>query len=742
MRAKMIAPILFAFLLLPATAGATEDITLQLKWKHAFQFAGFYMAQEKGYYSEQGLHVTLLEGGPGKNPIDHVLAAEGNYGISDTGIVLARASGKPIKALAAIFQHSPLALAVKADSGIRSFADLKGKRIMMQTDHMDAVILAAMKKAGVGEGDFTRQDTSFNLQDLVAGNTDAFSIYITDQPHQLMEMGIAHRVLRPGDSGIDFYGDLLITSDGEISKHPARVRAFVEASEKGWDYALSHVDETIALILNKYNSQNLSKSQLYFEAHKTSDMMLKDVVHLGYMSEQRWERIASSYAELGLLKADFPVSALIYEEKPTFSDFLIRYSWQLAVSALIALLLILSLQTLLLRRMVRSRTAALSESETRFRTLVANLPGVSYRCRCDEDRNMDFISDAIQAMAGYPAAEFHGNKVRTFNSIIHPDDRTHVREAIMEGIRNQCGFSIEYRIVRADVQTRWVHERGQPIFDDRGAAIWLDGNIFDITERKQAEGLRESTAAILEMVASDKPLTQIFEAIIRIYEARYPDMRASILLLRDGRLFNGAAPSLPEAYNAALEGIEIGPMVGSCGTAAFYKRRTIVEDIEHDPRWAAYTDLVLPMNLRACWSEPIFSSAGDVLGTFAMYYDHPCAPSPAEITDISNAAKLTGLAIERGQHIAQLKKLSSAIEQSSEVITILNKDGVIEYTNPAYTLITGYSAAEAIGKTPRLLRNAESKPMVEQMLAAFGRGNPGRARAWKKRRAGISIRPC
>lgn len=92
---------------------ANEDINLQLKWKHAFQFAGYYMAKEKGFYNDVGLHVNIIEGSPDRSPVEHVLQGVGNYAVSDTGVLVARSEGKPIQALAAIFQHSPLALATR-----------------------------------------------------------------------------------------------------------------------------------------------------------------------------------------------------------------------------------------------------------------------------------------------------------------------------------------------------------------------------------------------------------------------------------------------------------------------------------------------------------------------------------------------------------------------------------------------------------------------------------------------------
>ncbi|ATX82618.1 PAS domain S-box-containing protein [Mariprofundus ferrinatatus] len=728
---------LFSLIFLGASStGAAEQIELQLKWRHAFQFAGFYMAIEKGYYRDEGLNVKLLEGGPGNNPIEHVLKGEGRYGITDTGVLMARSAGKPVKTLAAFFQHSPLALAVLADSGIHTFAELKGRRAMMQSGHMDAVILAAMKKAGLGPGDIIRQDTSFNLQDLINHNTDAFSVYTTDQPHQLDEMGIPHRLLDPRDLDIDFYGDILVTSEAEVAKHPKRVDAMIRASMNGWRYALDHMDEAIELIIQKYNSQSLSRHQLYHEAVKTSELILKDVVALGYMSEERWQKIAATYRGLGLIPADFQLDGMLYEPETDLKTIIRHYAWQLTVFALLALLAIFALQTVLLRRMVKARTEALKRSESHFRTLVENVPGVTYRCACDECWTMDYINDSIALLSGYPASDFLGNRVRSFASIIHPDDTESVSAQVIQAVKGGNHYNLEYRIICRDGAVRWVHERGKPVYSQNGSVAWLEGNIFDISEKKQTEQLMQSTTRILEMIVGDKKLLHILEEIVNSYEAIYPNMKASILRLRDGKLYTGAAPSLPDAYTQAVEGLEIGESVGSCGTAAFLKKRVIVDDIEHDPLWAPYVELALSHHLRACWSEPVFDSKGEVLGTFAMYYDHPASPSKSEIEAITNAAKLCALAIERSIDMERLQKLSSAIEQASEVVTITNRDGKIEYVNPAFTRITGFSSEEALGKTPGLFRADGYVDQIDEIREVIHQGNIWQGKIIEKKKDG------
>jgi len=163
-----------------------EKISLQLKWKHQFQFAGYYMALKKGYYRDAGLDVNLIEGDAEKQPVQQVLDHDNTYAITDAGALLARANGKPIKVIAAIFQHSPLALMVLKDSGINTLSDLRGKRIMLDKGYQGVDIRALLKiGGGLSVDDFTFQPSSLDVQDLIQGNTDAFSIYVMNEPEKM-----------------------------------------------------------------------------------------------------------------------------------------------------------------------------------------------------------------------------------------------------------------------------------------------------------------------------------------------------------------------------------------------------------------------------------------------------------------------------------------------------------------------------------------------------------------------------
>ena len=585
----LIAVIVVAFMVVHPVS-AEERVELQLKWKHAFQFAGYYMALEKGYYEEEGLNVRIIEGSPEHSPLSHILKGPANYAVTDSGALVARSRDLPVKAVAVIFQHSPLALAVLKESGIHSFSDLAGKRVMMQRDHMDASILAAIYKSGLKEADFERVDTSFNIQDLIDKKVDAFSVYTTDQPHQLKEKGVKYQILHPHQSEIDFYGDILITSDLEAEAYPERVEAMRRASLKGWIYALDHIDEAIALIKMKYNSQNLSDTQLYFEANRTAKMIIKDEIEIGYMSELRWKRIENTYVNLGMINESGFYPEFMFEHHRSLKDELVDHKWQALTLLLLIMLVFFVIQAVVLTRIVNKRTAAL-------------------------------------------------------------------------------------KVERQNLQ--------------------------------ESKSLQQAISNVLELIVSGNPLQEIFEEIISVFEQRHNHMKCSILLVRDGKLHKGAAQHLPDAYNDAIDGVAIGPMVGSCGTAAYLKQRVIVTDIVTDPRWDAYKGVALKHGLRACWSEPILSSEGEILGTFAMYYDHVREPSVKEMAEIASAAKITGVAIEHRNTLEKIRKLSRATEQAGESVLITDKNGVIEYVNPSFTSITGYQPEEVIGNTPELLRSGK-----------------------------------
>ncbi|WP_305042763.1 PAS domain S-box protein [Geoalkalibacter sp.] len=200
----------------------------------------------------------------------------------------------------------------------------------------------------------------------------------------------------------------------------------------------------------------------------------------------------------------------------------------------------------------------------------------------------------------------------------------------------------------------------------------------DISEKKRTDRLLQTEKTILQEIAAGLPLKQILALLCAQIEELSGEGLCSILL-RDsdtGHLRHFAGPSLPKAYAKALRRVNIGPGIGSCGTAAFHKSQIISADITSDPHWEGYRDLPLAHGLRACWSTPILSAAGEVYGTFAVYYRMPREPQPFEIQAISHAADLARIVIERHRAAEALRqseeRFRQIFEQNEDAVILLN----------------------------------------------------------------------
>ena len=225
----------------------------------------------------------------------------------------------------------------------------------------------------------------------------------------------------------------------------------------------------------------------------------------------------------------------------------------------------------------------------------------------------------------------------------------------------------------------------------------------------------------MNLIAGGKPLALALKAIVQAVEAEDPEILCSILLLdaERRRLTMGAAPSLPDIYNKAIEGIEIGPSVGSCGAAAYLGRRVTVDDIQSSPLWADYRDLAAEAGLAACWSEPIRALDGTVVGTFAIYHRQISKPNKEDIAFIEEAAQLAAIAIDRRraeeelaaseararlsaqQALETAQNLSSFFDVSADLMCIRDMEGRFVQVNRAWETVLGYPP-ETLQGTPLL----------------------------------------
>ena len=284
---------------------ADEEITLQLKWLHQFQFAGYYAALEQGYFAEEGLQVRLQERDMSRNNILQVLEGEAEYGVADSILLFHRDAGQGLKLIAPIFQHSPNVLMTLRSSGIQSPRDLIGRRLAFYDNNSEGIsILAMLANQGVLEEGLLRQPWDERMEKLKSGAVDAIAAYSTNEPFQFREQGYPVHIIDPKHYGMDFYGDILFTNAREARENPERVEAMKRAVIRGWHYALDNKEEMVDLILERYNTQGKSRSALMNEALGLEPMIARHTIEMGHLDSGRLDFILEQLAQHKLLDID------------------------------------------------------------------------------------------------------------------------------------------------------------------------------------------------------------------------------------------------------------------------------------------------------------------------------------------------------------------------------------------------------------------------------------------------------
>jgi PAS domain S-box-containing protein len=350
--------------LLATPAHALEKATVQLKWLHHFQFAGYYAALEKGFYREAGLDVTLIEGGPDVEVESVVAEGRAHFGVGTSAVLLHRARGMDLVVLGQVFQHSAATLLTPRRTGIQSVADMAGRKFMYSGQ--DGDIMALLKKNGIDESRIIKLFHLGDPRDLIIGRAEVLIAYSFNEPFILEQAGEAYLTFSPLTYGFDFYGDNFFTTRMLVDRRPEFVRAFREATLRGWKYALAHKSEIADLILARY-SREKSKEWLLFEANRIEALIQPELVELGYQSQSRWQHIYDTFVGLGMLPPGFDPKAMIYLPEPR-RDYRHLLFTILLLSAATAALTILTLTFRRLNRRLRAENAerALAEAELRI----------------------------------------------------------------------------------------------------------------------------------------------------------------------------------------------------------------------------------------------------------------------------------------------------------------------------------------------------------------------------------------
>jgi PAS domain S-box-containing protein len=364
---------------------------------------------------------------------------------------------------------------------------------------------------------------------------------------------------------------------------------------------------------------------------------------------------------------------------------------------------------------------ALRERERRLRTIMDHATDAFF---LQDDRGV-ILDVNCQACAslGYTRDELVGTTPAAFD----PDLTPELIEELDRRLNAEEMVAFESRHRRKDGTIFPV--------DVRGRAFWEGGRRFlvslarDISERKYDEALLNGQKRILKLIIKGEPLPQILTVLCRtMEELAEGEMLASVLLLDAGgvHLRHGAAPSLPESYVRAVDGIAIGPSVGSCGTAAYRREPVYVSDIASDPLWAPYAHVALSHGLRACWSSPILSSTGVALGTFAMYYRHPRHPSQRDLRAVDIVTRTVAIAIEQSRAEAALRESEERFRGTFEnaAVGIFHTDAAGRFlrVNEKFCAIVGYSREELFDKTFRDLTHPDDLAVGVESFQALMQG--------------------
>jgi diguanylate cyclase (GGDEF)-like protein/PAS domain S-box-containing protein len=473
----------------PPSTGLHKKIRLQLKWRHQFQFAGYYAAVEKGFFRDKGLDVQLIEGRPGINPVEELLSGKVDFIIDSPAVLIKRQQHMSLVVLAAIFQHSPEVIITQGDSGLTTPQSLKGKRIML-TPETDPESLAMLVEEGIPVKSIIMVPHNWGVADLIAGKIDGQTAYLTNEPYLLQEENVPTNIIRPLYYGIDFYGDCIVTTRDQVRQHPGRLEDFLRAVKQGWTYAMDHPREIAELIRTSYSKEK-SIDQLLFEAKAMHGLIQPDLVEIGHMNPQRWRRIGDTFVKLGMLKADYSLGGFLYPQLRSQIAAERQHRIQIFLSVLgIVVLLSLLLGLILfvfnrkLADQVRKRTASLTESEQHFRAFfeMASVGVAKVDVHSDKYIRMN---KKYCDIVGYSPDEL---QTLTFGDITHPEDRDNQREHLQRLITGTISeFTIEKRYIRKDSRIIWAYLTISPLWPAGGEPDSTLVVIRDITSRKLAE---------------------------------------------------------------------------------------------------------------------------------------------------------------------------------------------------------------------------------------------------------------
>lgn len=474
-----------------------RKVRMVLNWKHQFQFAGYYAAKHKGYYNEAGLDVSFLEN---EYP-DLVFSDSVHFAVNNGKAILDRAKGLPLVIMAPIFQHTARILVTRESSGIFNAHDLIGKKIMMPKN--EPYFLAYFKQEGIDVSQLNLIPRDYSYGQLLTGEADASVGYLTDLPMILDRNGLSYRIINPISSGIDFYSEILTTTEDLILEQPELVQAMLEASLKGWEYAMLHKEEIIDLICEEY-TKDCDKSLLEYEAEVMDKLIAPRLVDIGHSNMGRWNYIINTYKDLGIIDNDFDADGLFLDDYLVEKTIPIKYIYG---SLLILIPLSLSLLFFyLMNRRLRKEVSRnlelnkeLQQKERSLRNLVENTNDLLFSLKLNGD--ILYISESVEEAMGFKVDELQGSNFRPF---IHPEDLKKVVSAINELRKHKKKVKgLLLRVADHEGNYHSFLTNMYPSYNEQDEFNQIDGVAVDISQREQyARELQSSKSYAEELLRS------------------------------------------------------------------------------------------------------------------------------------------------------------------------------------------------------------------------------------------------
>jgi len=281
------------------TPPVLTPVSIQFSFSHSAEFAGFYAAEQKGYYAAEGLQVTLVEGGPQVDFIAPVVNGAAQFSVAQPAdLILARADGKPVRAIATLYRRSPIVFFTHADSGITRPQDFAGKKIRSTTT-IDQTLRAMMARVGVKPEQYQIVNLPSDAAMFASREVPVWGAFINSFVVEVQRAGYKINLINPDDYGIHFYGDMIITTDDLIAKNPDLVKRFLRATLKGWTYAVEN-PATVGALVQKYK---VNADPALENAKMTASLPIVNTGedHIGWMKAEIWNGMEKTLREQNVL---------------------------------------------------------------------------------------------------------------------------------------------------------------------------------------------------------------------------------------------------------------------------------------------------------------------------------------------------------------------------------------------------------------------------------------------------------